>query len=119
MDVLSKPHGHSATHLRDLFEEDTPDHEWIDQLAEDGDWVILTHDRLAKNPLEKEALRASGLKVFIMKAGWSNQKGWEKAWKLVRWWPRIIEQAEGLAGGAAFSFGVKFSGKGKFEQLRL
>jgi hypothetical protein len=95
-----------------------PDVDWIKTLSDEGGWVIVTHDRFTKNSLEKEALRASGLITFILAKGWANLPEWEKAWVLVRWWPRIIDQSE-LVKMGAFFVPVKFSGKGRFEPVKL
>lgn len=114
---LTSPAQHEVLHLRDRFSPSTPDVEWIESLAEEGDWVIVTQDRLNKNALEKKALRDSKLTTFFLKKGWTDQKHWDKAWKLVRWWPSIIWQADRVEAGAAFLVPVQFSGKGKFEQF--
>ena len=100
-------------------QHNTPDVIWIGALATEGDWCIITQDRLTKKSLEKEALRQSGLIAFILAKGWSGLKEWDKAWHLVRWWPRILTQAALVKGGAAFQVPVRFSGKGKFTQIRL
>ncbi len=117
--ALNEPLGHEVIHKTERFPRTTPDHEWINALAQEGEWVVISHDRFGKNPLEREALRASGLKVFILKSGWLHLKAFEKASKLVRWWPRIVEQSEGIAGGAVFFVPPRFSGKGKFEQAKV
>ena len=80
---------------------------------------MITQDRLIRNPLEREAFRRSGLTVCVLTKAWANHRNWEKAAKLVRWWPRIMEQAELVEGGAAFEVPWRFSGKGKFKTLRL
>lgn len=114
---LSHSDGHEVFHLRDRFPPSTPDHEWIDALAEEQDWIVLTQDRLRKGSLEKTALRNSNLTAFFLKSGWASQKYWEKSWKLVKWWPAIIDQAERVEPGATFLVPVQFSGKGRFEQF--
>ncbi len=116
--ALSSPYGHSVEHLKDRFSPNTPDSEWIDALAGEGGWSVITHDKLNKG-LEREALRRAGLIVFFLDKGWSNHPFWDKAHNLVRWWPRIIEQSEGIKGGAAFKVPYNFSGKGQFEQVIL
>jgi hypothetical protein len=109
---------HEVVHLRDRFPANTPDTEWIAALSREDGWAVITHDRLNKG-LEREALKRAGLKVFMLDSSWKNHAFWEKAIQLTRWWPRIIEQAEGLCGGAAFRVRWNFSGKGRFEQITL
>jgi len=40
-------------HLKDKFSGNTPDHQWIDALAAEGDWVVISQDALMKNDLER------------------------------------------------------------------
>lgn len=117
--ALSSPHDIEVIHLRDKFLKNTPDIEWINALSTEQGWSVVTQDRLIKNPLEKEALRRSGLTAFVLAKGWSAQLEWDKAAQLVRWWPRIIEQASLVRGGAAFQVPWKISGKGQFKQIQL
>lgn len=114
--ALSQPHGHSVAHLTALFSPSTPDHKWIGALATEGGWVVITQDRFKKNDLEKKAFRESGLTAFFLMKSWSSLAYWEKTWKLVRWWPAIIEQAKRVQPGASFEVPVNFSGNGKFRQ---
>lgn len=117
LDSLSRPLGHQVLHLAEKFTRATPDHEWIASLAHEGDWVLITQDRLKKNDMEKRALRESNLTAFFLKKGWSDQKYWDKAWRLVRWWPLIIDQADRVQPGATFYVPLQLTGKGKFEQF--
>ena len=84
-----------------------------------GDWAVITQYRLMRNPLEKEAFRQSGLTAFVLTKVWASHRYWEKAAQVVRWWPRIMEQAGLVEGGAVFEVPWRFSGKGKFKALRL
>jgi hypothetical protein len=106
-------------HLKDKFSGNTPDHQWIDALAAEGDWVVISQDALMKNDLEREALRRSGLVVFALAAAWSSQTHWIKAQNLVKWWPAIMDHAMRYRGGAAIRVPWQFSGKGKVEQIQL
>ncbi|PTB21610.1 hypothetical protein C9I57_08250 [Trinickia symbiotica] len=105
--ALSEPLGHSVAHLKELFPQDTGDSVWIDALSNERGWSVITHDKLNKG-LEREALRRAGLIVFFLDKGWSNHQFWDKAHNLVRWWPRIIDQSEGIKGGAAFKVPLQF-----------
>ncbi len=111
--ALCKAESVEVIHLRDKFPAAISDIEWIGALAKEGDWVVISQDRLTRNPLEKEALRRSGLTAFILVKGWARHNGWEIAARPVRWWPRIMEGAELFEGGAAFEVPWIFSGKGK------
>nr|WP_239056750.1 hypothetical protein [Wenzhouxiangella limi] len=116
LDKLTQPEGHSVSHLTQRFSRSTPDHEWISALATEGEWIVITQDRFKKNDLEKKVFRESGLTAFFLMKGWSSLTYWEKSWKLVRWWPAVIDQAERVQPGASFEIPVNFSGNGKFRQ---
>lgn len=117
--ALCIPEDVQVVHLRERFRANISDIEWIEILAAEQNWSVVTRDRLTKNPLEKEALRRSGLTAFILTKAWGNHTGWETATQLVRWWPRIMEQSSMVTGGAAFEVPWRISGKGKFQQLKL
>jgi hypothetical protein len=117
---LSQPWGHRVVHITEKFSANTPDIEWVSRLAEEGGWIVLSHDRaMTRRAPELEALRRSGLTVFMLARAWSSQKMWDQAAALVRWWPRILEQAELIAGGAVFEVPFGFSNKKKLKQIRL
>ena len=116
--ALSEPQGHVVVHLRDKFPANTPDHEWIEALASEGNWVIVTRDRIGKNDLERKALRQTGIVTFMLKSAWNNRDFWSKAWNLVKWWPRIVDHAGGVTNGV-FLVGWRTSGKGKFETVKV
>lgn len=121
LDALTQAHwdrAHQVVHLRQKFEQNTPDITWINALAAEGDWTVITHDKLDKG-LEREALKRAGLRVFLLDKSWKNYPFWDKSVNLARWWPRVIEMAESIRGGAAFRVRWQFSGKGQFEQIQL
>lgn len=109
---------HAVEALKDKFPPNTPDEAWIQALADEGDWVVISHDKFRK-AAEPEVLRRAGLIVFLLGKTWSKVTFWDKAYQLVRWWPAIIDQSERIAGGAAYEVPYRFSGKGKFKQLTL
>jgi hypothetical protein len=117
---LSRSDGHVVKHLTDLFEPDISDTEWVTKLAAEGRWAVVTHDRaMSRRPIEQEALRRSGLIVFMLARAWSSQTQWSHAAALVRWWPRIIEQTALVAAGAAFEVPFGFSAKKRLRQIRI
>jgi predicted nuclease of predicted toxin-antitoxin system len=69
--ALSEPDGYEALHLKQKFDQDTADSDWIDTLSKEGGWSVITHDKLNKG-LEREALRRAGLIVFFLDKGWSS-----------------------------------------------
>ena len=119
LNALSAKEGHQVFHLRQKFRANTPDRDWIQVLAQETDCAVISQDLFRKGQLEKQAFRECGLPIFCLSKHWSKETYWHKAWKLVQWWPLIIQQAKLIKGGAAFQVPWRFSQKGKFEQIKL
>ena len=106
-------------HLRNKFKPDVSDIDWIDALAAEGDWIILSGDiRITRNQHEREAWLRSGLIAFFMGKAWRKLHFWEQTWRIVRWWPNIVQQAKLVSPPAGFEIPVNF-GSGKFLPIYL
>ena len=71
----------------DHFQHDTADEVWIPEVAA-RDWVILAKDlRIRWRPLEREAIEASGARVFVFSSG--NVTGEDMAEAFARAMPRM------------------------------
>jgi hypothetical protein len=116
LNIFGETQGYpQITHPRDKFKPHTKDPTWIRALGEEGDWVIVSGDpRISRGRHEREAWLESGLTAFFMAKGWMNQRLWDQAWNLVRWWPVIVDQAERIRPGAGFLVPLKGT---KLEQL--
>jgi hypothetical protein len=103
---LSTPH--EVTHLREKFKADTPDVDWIQALASERDWVIVSGDiRISRNRDELRAWSESGLTAFFLEKAWAHLEFWTKATKLVQWWPTIMKQAETVQSQVGYLVPVK------------
>ena len=104
-----------VVHLRNRFKPNTPDVEWINALATEKNWTILSGDAFRKgNGVERKVLRQSGLSVFVLQRSWSNYEYWEKTSHLMLWWPRIVGQANAVD---RIAMEVPRRITGKFTQL--
>ena len=105
---LSEKDSIRVTSLRKEFEPSIDDITWITSLKDDGNWVIISGDtRIKKNPHERAAWIESGLTTFFLARGWMNIPYWEQAHKLVKWWPKIMEQSERVESGNFFEVPVR------------
>lgn len=85
---------HEIRHLRERFDEDTRDVEWITALGKESSWIVISGDmRITRNPVERRAWHESGLTAFFFSHGWSESSYWNKAADLVHWWPDIAQTA--------------------------
>lgn len=104
-----------VVHLSQQFPRNTADIDWIRALSLEKGWTILSGDAFRKkNGAERKVLRQSGLSVFVLQPSWASHPYWDKTAQLVRWWPRIVEQAN-LADGIAME--VPWKTSGRFKQL--
>ncbi len=103
---------YEVSHLRDKFSADTPDTEWLRKLSEEGDWIIISGDtRIFKTPHELAAWQSVGLTGFFWAQQWLKINKWDHAWRLMRWWPKIEEQAKLVEAGAAFEIPLKHTSR--------
>lgn len=79
-----------------MFPQGTADAEWMAALAK-RQWIVLTKDeRIRYRPLELNALKTAGLRVFVLVAG--NLRGVEMADVLASAVDRIIQAAHENTG---------------------
>ena len=105
-----------VTHLQQKFPSEVTDPEWLGTLGDEGGWIIVSGDeRIVKNPQNQRAWRQSGLTAFFLKSGWTNFKLWDQAWRLVKYWPSIVEAAARAQPGIGYWVSVN----GKLEPVRF
>jgi hypothetical protein len=118
LSALATPEEFEVTHLRTKFSNTISDVDWIQKLSAEGGWTIISGDvRITKSVHEREAWLRSGLTAFFLVKGW-NFEFWDKTARIVRWWPRILEQARMVQPGAGFYVPVNYK-NGRFEQVPL
>ena len=94
---------HEVIHLRDRFPANTTDLDWMRQLAQEPDLIIVTADvRIGRNPQEVEAWKQAGHTIFFLKPGWTDMKFWDQAQKFTKCFPAIIETARAARRGSDF-----------------
>ena len=99
---------HSVSHLKDRFLPDTSDVEWLDALAKEDGWIILSADTaISRNPHEVEAWKRAGHPIFFFKPKWVKMKLWDQASKLFKVFPDIIALAEHAQEGDQFEVPVR------------
>jgi hypothetical protein len=103
---------HQVFHLKERFPANTDDVEWMQQLAQEEDLIIVTADvRIGKNPQEIEAWKQAGHTIFFLKPGWTHMRFWDQAQKFIKYFPAIIEKAQIAERGSSFIVSVN----GKIE----
>jgi hypothetical protein len=119
LNALAERDGHSVIHLRKRFDPAVADLEWLRELGAEGGWTIISGDvRISRNPHERDAWLHSGMVAFFMGRSWRKQVFWEQTWRLIRWWPNIVQQAALVSAPAGFEIPLTF-GSGKFHSINL
>ena len=92
-----------------MFPQNATDIEWIEGLAKEGGWVVLTADYdIARHGAIKVAWKKAGLVVgFVLRSAWADFPPIIQASKLLARWPQIIDQAELAAPGSTYELGIK------------
>lgn len=86
---------HQVRHLKDEFDPSVPDIEWISDLAkrDKKPHVICGDLRILRNRVECNLLNESGLNFFMLNKGWTSLEWRTFAWKIIRVWPDIVQNA--------------------------
>lgn len=116
---LAQADDHEVVHVTDLVPRGTLDVDLFSVVAKAKVQVHITQDHHHRRPIERDAIAAAGLIVFVLDKGWASQPEFEKAARLIQWWPRIVEHAEAMRPPAVFRVPWKKVAKGKFEQVRI
>ena len=83
--------GENVIHLKDEFDEETDDEEWLKAIGRKGYFVISRDLRIRKRPAERKAFSANKVGAFFL--GGKNRSSCDLIIQLVRNWPRIEELA--------------------------
>lgn len=102
---------HTIVSLRDRFEKNTSDEDWITALDKEGGWAVLTKDlRIRTRPHERAAMDRSKIVFFFLSGSWKGFSVEETAARLIRLIPKIIAQVE-LAERGRFELPINAGSK--------
>ena len=98
---------HEVVHLRDRWtvadHTTVEDTDWIRQLANEGDWIIVSGDlRIRTRPLEREVWQRAGLTTFFLADGFPKVDAWEQVRWMIDKWPQIVDASKRFTKGSAF-----------------
>lgn len=85
--------GHTCTALRDEFEKNIPDEEWIPIVSERG-WVIISKDfRQQQNRVQHQGIRTSDARALYIRCGRTPYPLYADAARIIGAWPKILNWA--------------------------
>lgn len=99
---------HHVEHIRDKFGTGSlPDEEWIELLAKEGGWCVLSGDRrIASKRPSRDLFLRSKLIGFFPLAALMKLPIERKASRILYLWPRMVSTSETLDRGC-FGLGMK------------
>jgi hypothetical protein len=107
---------HNLEHLLKRFAPNTADETWINQLATEGNWIVVSGDYdLIAVPHVVKVIRANTLVGVVLKKGFTNLEIYECASKIIKVWPRIVECARYSKPGEIWTVGVSSLKVEKYE----
>lgn len=116
LNALSEKDGHKVVHLEDKFPRSSPDRVWIQGLGTEGDWIIVSGDtRILRHQELKQEWAQARLTAFFLGHGWMTVPYWTQVTFLIRWWPRILEQARLVERGTGFE--VPYGAPRRFKPI--
>jgi hypothetical protein len=121
--ILAEPDGHEVFAKSDLFDTTVSiqDVDWLTALAEEGKrWAFISDDhRIYKNPQERAAMVSARIIGFFLQPAWRRPKAseFERAARLILWWPKLMNQCEIVSPPAAF--GVPLRPSSRLESIPL
>lgn len=105
LNELVSPEGHQVSHLRDKYQADTSDIDWLTALAResDGPWIIVSGDmRISRLKAERKAWLDSGHIIFFLSKGWTNIEPYTQLSKLIKMFPEVVRMAVRARPGDGF-----------------
>lgn len=120
--AMAAPGGHMVVAKREKFDTTTRvrDVQWLGVLGQEGGWAFISDDhRIYKNPQERTAMISARVIGFFLRSAWRkpNVSEFERAARLILWWPRLINQCEIVSPPAAF--GVPIRPTSRLESIPL
>lgn len=99
---------HHLEHLTTRFRPDAPDAEWVQQLADEGGWIMISGDYdLISVPHVTRLIRENNLVAVVLKKGFTNLGLWDFASKISKAWPSIVDATSRSKPGSIWTLAVR------------
>lgn len=115
LNALVAVDGHEVVHVTD-YAKGASDLDLFQRAIEDGVRIHITQDHHYRRPAEREAITRLGLTVFVLAKGWDTLKFYDKAARLIEYWPAVATASTMFAAGSIFR--IPHRRKGKLEQVK-
>jgi hypothetical protein len=106
---------HEVVHVTD-YAKGATDIELFHRAIQDGVRIHITQDHHYRRPVEREVITRLGLTVFVLAKGWNTLSFYDRAARLIEYWPAIATASTMFAAGSIFR--IPHRRKGKLEQVK-
>jgi hypothetical protein len=115
LNALAAADDHEVIHVTD-YAKGASDTDLFRRAIANGVKVHITLDNHYRHPAERAAITRLGLTVFVLAKGWSTMNHYDKAARLIEYWPSIMTTAGLVAPGSIFR--VPHRRKGRMETIK-
>jgi len=100
---------HQVRAFVDCFAAGTPDTEWLPQLLtwEPKPIILCGDGRILRNEVECAALRECNTHFVFLGEGFTKVSFHEQAWKVLKVWPRIVDEVRRARFPTLWEFRMK------------
>jgi hypothetical protein len=95
--------GNEVTALRDAFNENTPDKEWLGVLGAEGGVLVTADSRILTRPQEAAILKQLKITSFFLGPFFMRTRFWDQAVWMVRRWPDFKNAARMMEQGTCLT----------------
>lgn len=113
--VLDDDH---VMHVRDLAKAGTKDVDLFEIAARAGIEVHVTQDQHQRRAAEREAIARLGLTVFVLSKGWQQLDHYERAARLLEWWPKMRQLVRLTSRGSIYSVPHQRASSGRIRPIK-
>lgn len=100
--------GDIAVALREKFDAATPDVDWINGLANEGGWSVISGDnRITKNRIERAAWLQTDMVGFFLEPSLARLDPLQQTARILFWLPALRNQLALIRGPALFALPLK------------
>jgi hypothetical protein len=107
-----------VVHVRDLVEAGTKDVELFELAAKAGIEAHVTQDHHQRRAAEREAVARLGLTVFVLSKGWRQLNHYDRAARLLEWWPKMRQLVRLTSRGSIYSIPHLRASSGRIRPIK-
>lgn len=118
VNAIASIDGHEVVHVSEYAPRGTPDIQLFSLAGDAGITIHVTQDHHNRRPEERQAIAKAGLSVFVLAKGWGNLSHYDRAARLIEWWPKMMQLAKLTTPGSMFKVPHKRAANGQITPIK-